>query len=202
MVVQACALLVRLGVTVSRLINPVRTLVCPQINPLSNVRSFSVCHCSISRSTKSSRISSALLPTGANSRNFATDCDASSKFAPGCIEPRLVATLAEVEDLPNHPEVLLIDVREPAELEATGRIPTSINIPLKTVQAELGLGAEVFEAKYGRKKPTLDDPLIFSCRSGVRAGQAALLADQLGYRNVKNYVGSWLEYGPKHGLPV
>uniref|UniRef100_A0A182FG05 Rhodanese domain-containing protein n=1 Tax=Anopheles albimanus TaxID=7167 RepID=A0A182FG05_ANOAL len=123
------------------------------------------------------------------------------KFAPGCIEPRLVATLAEVEDLPNHPEVLLIDVREPAELEATGRIPTSINIPLKTVQHELGLGAEAFEAKYGRKKPTLDDPLIFSCRSGVRAGQAALQADQLGYRkyeSVKNYVGSWLEYGPKH----
>ncbi|XP_050096883.1 rhodanese domain-containing protein CG4456 isoform X1 [Anopheles aquasalis] len=201
MVFNACALLVRRGVSVSRLTIPVRAVVYSQIKPLSNVRSFSVCRFSI-RSTESSRISTALLSTGANSRNVATDCDASSKFAPGCIEPRLVATLAEVEDLPNHPEVLLIDVREPAELEATGRIPTSINIPLKTVQRELGLGAEAFEAKYGRKKPALDDPLIFSCRSGVRAGQAALQADQLGFRNVKNYVGSWLEYGPKHGLPA
>ncbi|XP_035784516.1 rhodanese domain-containing protein CG4456-like isoform X1 [Anopheles albimanus] len=200
MVFPACALLVRRGVSAARLTISGRALVCPQIKPLSHVRSFSVCRCT---STESSRISTALLSTGVSSRNVGTtDCDGNSKFAPGCIEPRLVATLAEVEDLPNHPEVLLIDVREPAELEATGRIPTSINIPLKTVQHELGLGAEAFEAKYGRKKPTLDDPLIFSCRSGVRAGQAALQADQLGYRNVKNYVGSWLEYGPKHGLPV
>jgi 3-mercaptopyruvate sulfurtransferase SseA len=40
-----------------------------------------------------------------------------------------IATYEEVKDLPNHPEKLLIDVREPHELEATGQIPTSINIP-------------------------------------------------------------------------
>ena len=42
-----------------------------------------------------------------------------------------VATYEEIKDLPNHPEKLLIDVREPHELENTGRIPTSINIPRK-----------------------------------------------------------------------
>lgn len=42
-----------------------------------------------------------------------------------------VATYDEIKDLPNHPEKLLIDVREPHELENTGRIPTSINIPRK-----------------------------------------------------------------------
>lgn len=35
----------------------------------------------------------------------------------------------EIKDLPNHPEILLIDVREPSELQETGQIPTSINIP-------------------------------------------------------------------------
>lgn len=35
----------------------------------------------------------------------------------------------EIKDLPNHPEKTLIDVREPTELEQTGVIPTSINIP-------------------------------------------------------------------------
>lgn len=38
---------------------------------------------------------------------------------------------AEVKDLPKHPEKTLIDVREPSELQETGTIPTSINIPRK-----------------------------------------------------------------------
>lgn len=42
-----------------------------------------------------------------------------------------IATYEEVKDLPNHPEKLLIDVREPHELQETGKIPTSINIPCK-----------------------------------------------------------------------
>lgn len=47
-----------------------------------------------------------------------------------------IATFEEVKDLPNHPEKLLIDVREPAEIAETGVIPTAINIPCKSV-AEL-----------------------------------------------------------------
>lgn len=42
-----------------------------------------------------------------------------------------IATYEEIKDLPNHPEKLLIDVRELHEVESTGRIPTSINIPRK-----------------------------------------------------------------------
>lgn len=42
-----------------------------------------------------------------------------------------IAEFEEVQDLPQHPEKLLIDVREPDELAETGRIPTSINIPRK-----------------------------------------------------------------------
>lgn len=44
-----------------------------------------------------------------------------------------IATFEEVKDLPNHPEKLLIDVREPAEIAETGVIPTAINIPCKFV---------------------------------------------------------------------
>jgi rhodanese-related sulfurtransferase len=43
-----------------------------------------------------------------------------------------IATYEEVKDLPNHPEKLLIDVREPAEIAETGSIPTAINIPRKS----------------------------------------------------------------------
>lgn len=44
-----------------------------------------------------------------------------------------VVTFEEVENLPNRPEVLLIDVRDPSEISATGTIPTSINIPCKLI---------------------------------------------------------------------
>lgn len=42
-----------------------------------------------------------------------------------------VVTYEYVKDLPNHPEKILIDVREPSELQETGSIPSSINIPRK-----------------------------------------------------------------------
>lgn len=46
----------------------------------------------------------------------------------------VIATYEEVKKLPNHPEKLLIDVREPSELVETGKIPTSINIPCKLAE--------------------------------------------------------------------
>lgn len=42
-----------------------------------------------------------------------------------------IATYEEIKNLPNDPHKLLIDVREPHELQETGKIPTSINIPCK-----------------------------------------------------------------------
>lgn len=40
-----------------------------------------------------------------------------------------IATYHDIKDLPNHPETLLIDVREPPELRQNGEIPDCINIP-------------------------------------------------------------------------
>lgn len=53
----------------------------------------------------------------------------SSEEQPPAIIP--IVLYDEIKDLPNHPEKLLVDVREPNELAETGRIPTSINIPCK-----------------------------------------------------------------------
>lgn len=36
-----------------------------------------------------------------------------------------------IKDLPNHPEILLVDVREIQEIKDTALIPTSINVPRK-----------------------------------------------------------------------
>ncbi|XP_075156424.1 rhodanese domain-containing protein CG4456-like [Haematobia irritans] len=108
-----------------------------------------------------------------------------------------------VKSLSEHPEILLIDVREPHEIEQTGKIPTSINIPLASVKTALGNGTtpEEFKATYGRDKPTVNTTIVFQCRSGRRSQQAAEYAVALGYKNVKNYKGSWIDWAEHEGLP-
>lgn len=112
-----------------------------------------------------------------------------------------VATYEEVKDLPNHPEKLLIDVREPSELIEFGKIPTSVNIPLGELEQALQLSKDDFKNKYSIDKPELDHYIIFHCRSGRRSQQAAEIAVKLGFTNVSNYVGSWLDWAEQEGLP-
>lgn len=42
-----------------------------------------------------------------------------------------MASYEEVKDIPNHPTKYLFDVRNKNELEETGVLPASINIPCK-----------------------------------------------------------------------
>lgn len=102
----------------------------------------------------------------------------------------------DIKDLPNHPEKLLIDVRERQELEETGRIPTSINIPLDSVVRVLAedVRPQRFQSKYGRQKPTFEDEIIFTCKMGRRALKAAEIANAMGFTNVKYYEGSWEDW--------
>lgn len=114
-----------------------------------------------------------------------------------------IYTYEQIKKLNANSPQLLIDVREPKELQETGKIPTSINIPLGQVGQELAASVDkaAFKAKYGRDKPEKNSEIIFHCRSGKRSQSAAELAKSLGYENVKNYLGSWLEYAEKEGLP-
>uniref|UniRef100_A0A336MY58 CSON008174 protein n=1 Tax=Culicoides sonorensis TaxID=179676 RepID=A0A336MY58_CULSO len=108
-----------------------------------------------------------------------------------------IATYEEVKDLPNHPEKLLIDVREPHELQETGKIPTSINIPLANVEEELKLPSDAFKQKYKREKPNETTEVIFHCLKGGRAQRACDTATGLGYKNARNFKGSWTEWAEK-----
>ncbi|KAK9737837.1 Rhodanese-like domain [Popillia japonica] len=101
----------------------------------------------------------------------------------------------QVNKLKDDKEVLLVDVRDPKEIEETGLIPGAINIPLNTLENALkNVTPEEFLTRYNREKPEMDTALIFSCRSGNRAGRALTIASNLGYKNVKNYTGGWLDW--------
>uniref|UniRef100_A0AAG5CZW0 Rhodanese domain-containing protein n=1 Tax=Anopheles atroparvus TaxID=41427 RepID=A0AAG5CZW0_ANOAO len=108
-----------------------------------------------------------------------------------------VATYEEVLDLPNHPEKLLVDVRNPNEIADTGKIPTSVNIPFTQLEESLQLDDAQFKDKFGRSKPTRDADIIFHCGKGGRAQKATDLALTLGYRNARTYKGSYMEWAVK-----
>eukprot|EP01119_Soliformovum_irregulare_P019209 TRINITY_DN6033_c0_g1_i1.p1 TRINITY_DN6033_c0_g1~~TRINITY_DN6033_c0_g1_i1.p1 ORF type:complete len:206 (-),score=24.69 TRINITY_DN6033_c0_g1_i1:10-627(-) len=116
--------------------------------------------------------------------------------------PQRDASIITKEDLKkrigakDHPYTL-IDVREPSEIEQTGRIDTAHNIPLGQIGEAFKLDEDTFSKKYGFSKPKQDQDLIFSCRSGVRSQNACDIAEANRYTNVINYKGSALEWFSK-----
>lgn len=97
--------------------------------------------------------------------------------------------IAQAVQLLNRESGVLLDVREPAEY-AAGHIPRALNIPLST------LGERVKELdKYKQR------PVIVCCRSGQRAGQAAVALRKRGFVSVHNLHGGLLAW-EKENLPI
>ncbi|OJJ75155.1 hypothetical protein ASPBRDRAFT_118406 [Aspergillus brasiliensis CBS 101740] len=107
---------------------------------------------------------------------------------------------------PTHKPIILIDVREPAELSSTGIIPSAVSVPLASQPDALFLTPEEFETRFGFPKPGVkgeeaDAEMVFYCKAGVRARAAAQLAEQAGYEagRIGVYDGSWLDWAKKGG---
>ncbi|WWD17917.1 hypothetical protein CI109_102362 [Kwoniella shandongensis] len=108
----------------------------------------------------------------------------------------------ELKPLTQQPtdNVLLVDVREPDEV-ALGSIPSAVNLPLSRLKDALdrGFNAGDFQKEFAFSKPTYDQNIIFFCRSGKRSANAAELASERGYPNIRNYQGSWLDWSKREG---
>ncbi len=95
--------------------------------------------------------------------------------------------------------IVLVDVREKAELRDTGKIPGAINIPVTTSPDAFFLPEEEFEDRYGFERPDKDAVVVFYCKAGVRSRTAAGLAREAGWNHTGDYSGSWLEWFDKGG---
>jgi thiosulfate/3-mercaptopyruvate sulfurtransferase len=114
----------------------------------------------------------------------------------------------------------LVDVRSPQEYsgerthmpeypqEGTlrgGHIPTAQSIPWAQAVKEDSTfkSREDLEALYGGKGITPDKDVIAYCRIGERSSHTwFVLTYLLGYPQVRNYDGSWTEWGNGVGLPI
>jgi thiosulfate/3-mercaptopyruvate sulfurtransferase len=116
----------------------------------------------------------------------------------------------------------LVDVRSPAEYSGEklhmpeypnegalrgGHIPGAASIPwAKAVNPDDGTfkSAEELRALYEKEagiKP--DDDVIVYCRIGERSSHTwFVLTHLLGYKRVRNYDGSWTEWGNLVGVPI
>ena len=115
----------------------------------------------------------------------------------------------------------LVDVRAPAEYSGEllappnlpqegsqrgGHIPSAANIPWGMAVNEAdGTFKSVEELReiYGSRGITRDKEIITYCRIGERSSHSWFVLTQiLGYSKVRNYDGSWTEYGSIIGAPI
>ncbi|MFW5415912.1 sulfurtransferase [Nocardiopsis sp. CNT-189] len=114
----------------------------------------------------------------------------------------------------------LVDVRSPDEFtgkllapahlpqeasQRAGHIPTARNIPWAKAANEDGTfkSDEELREIYSEAGVDLDGDVIAYCRIGERSSHTWFaLHELLGLPNVKNYDGSWTEYGSLVGVPV
>ncbi len=114
----------------------------------------------------------------------------------------------------------LVDVRSPKEYagellapenlpqegaQRGGHIPGAANIPWGQAVRDDGTFKSADELKmlYGGKGLTADKEIIAYCRIGERSSHTwFVLKYLLGYAHVRNYDGSWTEYGSLIGVPI
>jgi thiosulfate/3-mercaptopyruvate sulfurtransferase len=113
----------------------------------------------------------------------------------------------------------LVDVRSPAEFngeiiappglpetaQRCGHIPGAQNIPWAQSANDDGTfkNPEELRQLYGSKGIVPTDPVVAYCRIGERSSHTwFVLKELLGYPNVRNYDGSWTEYGSVIGVPI
>jgi thiosulfate/3-mercaptopyruvate sulfurtransferase len=114
----------------------------------------------------------------------------------------------------------LVDVRSPDEFsgkilapahlpqesaQRPGHIPTALNVPWSKAANEDGTFKSDDELRALYSAAGLDEnrPTIAYCRIGERSSHTwFVLHELLGYSDVKNYDGSWTEYGSLVGAPI
>jgi len=135
------------------------------------------------------------------------------------LDSELRILLPEVQEAIKSDNTTLVDVRSPDEFtgkilsppglpetcQRGGHIPKAQNIPWGMACNEDGTfkNADDLKELYANKGVTPEKDVIAYCRIGERSSHSWFaLKYLLGYPNVKNYDGSWTEWGNLVGAPV
>ena len=89
---------------------------------------------------------------------------------------------------------LIVDVREPGEIEKSGAVPGAVNVPLGDITDAFDKSAEDFQRSYSSEKPDCEDQIVTLCAVGIRSAKALNILAEKGYSNLSNYRGSFNDW--------
>jgi thiosulfate/3-mercaptopyruvate sulfurtransferase len=129
----------------------------------------------------------------------------------GVPQEHTIASWRDVKDRLGRPDVVILDTRSDAEHNGTmvrakrgGAIPGAVHVEWSR---NLGPGgafkpAGELRAMYEAAGVTPDKEVVTYCQGGYRAAHGYLALRLLGYPRVRNYTGSWKEWGDREDLPI
>ena len=122
-----------------------------------------------------------------------------------------LATWQQVRDRLGRPETAIVDTRSDAEYFAEavrakrgGAVPGAVHLEWTNNLDDEGRykPAGDLRAMYAAQGVTPDREVVTYCQGGYRAAHTYLALRLLGYPNVRNYTGSWKEWGDREDLPI
>jgi thiosulfate/3-mercaptopyruvate sulfurtransferase len=123
----------------------------------------------------------------------------------------LLATAEEVNGKLNHPGAVIVDTRSDAEYTGQlvrakrgGAIPGAVHLEWTNNLDSRGFfkSAEELTSMYAGRNITPDKEIIPHCQGAYRSAHTYLALRLIGYPSVKNYLGSWGEWGNREDLPI
>ena len=121
-----------------------------------------------------------------------------------------IATWRDVKARIGSEDAVLLDTRSDGEYRGTtvrakrgGAIPGAVHIEWTSnlTDGEFKPAAEL-RAMYESAGVTPDKEVVSYCQGGYRAAHSYLALRLLGYPRVRNYTGSWKEWGDRDDLPI
>ena len=140
----------------------------------------------------------------------AAEAPAKGTWEVGADDARL-ATWRQVRERLYRPDVAILDTRSDAEYCGTlvrarrgGAIPGAVHIEWTRNLDEAGAfkPAAELRAMYEAADVTPDKEVVSYCQGGYRAAHGYVALRLLGYPRLRNYLGSWKEWGDREDLPI
>jgi thiosulfate/3-mercaptopyruvate sulfurtransferase len=129
----------------------------------------------------------------------------------GTPQPERLATWREVRDRLGSPATTIVDTRGDAEYfgeevraRRGGAIPGAVHLEWKKNLTAAGAFKSPADlaAMYEAAGVKPDREIVTYCQGGYRAAHTYLALRLLGYPHVRNYTGSWREWGDREDLPI